>query len=81
MLNEFNIIEKYFKPLALNNQGSLKLSDDIFFDKKKHIAVSVDTYTEGLHFLYPSKPNFFEYPDRDLAPLCPLAAVPPFPDP
>jgi len=35
MLNEFNIIEKYFKPLASTNQGSLKLNDDIFFDKKK----------------------------------------------
>ena len=29
----------------------------------------------------PSKPSFLEYPDLDLAPLCPLVAVPPLPEP
>ena len=34
-MNEFDIIKKYLKPLAVKNLGALQLSDDIFFDKKK----------------------------------------------
>ena len=40
-MNEFVLINKYLKPLALKNPGALKLADDIFFDSKKkncHIA-------------------------------------------
>jgi len=58
-MNEFNIINKYLKPLALNNLGAYNLDDDIFYDRKKNLAISVDTYTEGVHFLFPSKPDFF----------------------
>ena len=58
-MNEFTIISKYLKPLSLKNSGALKLSDDIFFDVKKRIAISVDTYVEGVHFINSSDPNKF----------------------
>ena len=58
-MNEFSLISKYLKPLSLNNPGALKLSDDIYFDSNKGIAISVDTYVEGVHFIDPSDPNKF----------------------
>ena len=57
-MNEFTIIKKYLKPLAIKNSGSLQLSDDIYFDKRKNIALSLDTYIQDVHFIS-SKPNFF----------------------
>ena len=50
-MNEFSIIRKYFSNLAKKNKGSFALSDDIFFDYKKKIGISIDTYVEGTHFL------------------------------
>ena len=50
-MNEFLIIKKYLSKLSQGNRGSLKLSDDIFFDYKKGIAISVDTFVEKVHFL------------------------------
>ena len=50
-MNEFSIIKKYFSNLAKKNKGSFALSDDIFFDYKKKIGLSIDTYNEGTHFL------------------------------
>ena len=38
-MNEFLLINKYLKPLSLNNPGSLKLNDDIYFDPKKKFAL------------------------------------------
>ena len=58
-MNEFEIIKKYLKPLAYKNSGALELNDDIFFDHKKNIVVSVDTYVEGVHFLYSKNPELF----------------------
>ena len=58
-MNEFALINKYLKPLSLKNPGALKLSDDIYFDAKKGIAISVDTYVEGVHFIDPSDPDKF----------------------
>ena len=52
-MNEFELIKKYFQKLSKNNPGSIKLNDDVFFDKKNKLVVSVDTYNEGIHF-----PNF-----------------------
>ena len=34
-MNEFELIKKYFLALTKNNKSSLKLNDDIFFDKSK----------------------------------------------
>ena len=56
-MNEFKLINKYLKPLSLKNPGALNLSDDIYFDAKKGIAISVDTYVENIHFIDSSNPN------------------------
>ena len=56
-MNEFELVKKYFQNLSKNNPGSIKLNDDVFFDKKNKLVVSVDTYNEGIHF-----PNF-KFPD------------------
>ena len=55
-MNEFSIIKKYLSKISKGNRGSFNLSDDIFFDFKKKIAVSIDTYNEGTHFLNFSNP-------------------------
>ena len=42
-MNEFVLIQKYFKKLTYNNPAALELNDDVFFDKKRNIVVSTDT--------------------------------------
>jgi thiamine-monophosphate kinase len=56
-MHEFDLIKKYFSKLSKLNKASLKLNDDVFFDKKKSLVVSVDTYIEGVHFLDFKKPD------------------------
>ena len=56
-MNEFQLIKKYFAPLSTNNKGSFNLADDIFFDYKKKIGISVDTYIEKIHFLNFKNPD------------------------
>ena len=56
-MDEFTIIKKYFQKITINNPGAKKLNDDVFFDKKNNLVVSIDTYNEGVHF-----PNF-KYPN------------------
>ena len=56
-MDEFQIIKKYFQKIVKKNPSALKLNDDVFFDKKKGLVVSLDTYIEGVHY-----PNF-KYPD------------------
>ena len=56
-MNEEFIINSYLKKLSKNNPSSLNLNDDVFFDKKKKLVISVDTYNEGIHFLNFSKPD------------------------
>jgi len=55
-MDEFELIKKYFQNISNNNPSAKKLNDDVFFDKKNKLVVSVDTYNEGIHF-----PNF-KYP-------------------
>ncbi len=50
-MEENKLILKYIQKLSKNNPYALKLNDDVFFDKKKKIVLSVDTYNEGIHFL------------------------------
>ncbi len=50
-MDEFTLIEKYFKKLTYNNPSALNLNDDVFFDKKNNVVISTDTYLEGVHFL------------------------------
>ena len=56
-MDEFNLIKKYLKNLSFDKSSTLQLNDDVFFDKKNSIVVSVDTYNEGTHFINFNKPN------------------------
>ena len=56
-MDEFDLIKKYFQKNSNNNPSAKKLNDDVFFDKKNKLVVSIDTYNEGVHF-----PNF-KYPN------------------
>jgi len=56
-MHEFDLIQKYFSKLSKFNKASLNLNDDVFFDKKKSLVVSIDTYNEGVHFLDFKKPD------------------------
>jgi thiamine-monophosphate kinase len=56
-MHEFDLIKNYFQKLSKKSPSALKLNDDIFFDKKKRLAVSVDTYIEGNHFIDFKKPD------------------------
>ena len=50
-MHEFDLIRKYFSKLSKINKYSLELNDDVFFDKKKSLVISIDTYNQGTHFL------------------------------
>ena len=52
-MDEFDLIGNYFRRLTKNNRSALNLNDDVFFDKKRELVISVDSYNEGIHF-----PNF-----------------------
>ena len=56
-MHEFELIRKYFSRLSKTNKASLNLNDDVFFDKKKGLVISIDTYNEGSHFLDFKKPD------------------------
>jgi thiamine-monophosphate kinase len=56
-MHEFELIKNYFQKLTKKNPGSLNLNDDVFFDKKNKLVVSVDTYVEGSHFINFKKPD------------------------
>ena len=56
-MHEFQLINKYFSSIIKHNKSALNLNDDVFFDKKKEIVISIDTYNEGYHFID------FRYPD------------------
>ena len=55
-MDEFELINKYFQKITINNPSAKNLNDDVFFDRSKNLVVSIDTYNEGFHF-----PNF-NYP-------------------
>jgi len=56
-MHEFELINKYFSKLSKNNKGSLRLNDDVFFDKSKNLVISIDTYIQGTHFIDFKKPD------------------------
>ena len=56
-MHEFELIKNYFQKLSKKSPSALNLNDDVFFDKKKKLVVSVDTYTEGNHFINFKKPE------------------------
>ena len=49
-MHEFELIKKYFSKITKDNKSALNLNDDVFFDKKKGLVISIDTYNEGTHF-------------------------------
>jgi len=56
-MHEFELIKNYFQKLSKKSPSALNLNDDVFFDKKNRLAISVDTYTEGNHFIDFKKPD------------------------
>jgi len=56
-MDEFKLIKDYFQKVSKKNSAAKHLNDDVFFDKKKNLVISVDTYNEDIHF--PS----FKYPN------------------
>jgi len=50
-MHEFELIKNYFQKLSKKSPSALNLNDDVFFDKNNKLVVSVDTYTEGNHFI------------------------------
>ena len=56
-MNEIQLIDRYLKKLTKRHSSSLGLNDDIFFDKSKKLAISIDTYVEKVHFLNFKEPD------------------------
>jgi len=56
-MHEFELIKNYFQKLSKKSPAALNLNDDVFFDQKNKLVVSVDTYTEGNHFINFKKPE------------------------
>ena len=56
-MDEFKLIKNYFHQISSDNKFALNLNDDVFFDKKKKLAISIDTYIQGIHFLDFKKPD------------------------
>ena len=57
LMDDEKIIKKYFYKLSKNNPSSLNLNDDVFFDKKKQLVISTDTYNEKIHYKNLSHPD------------------------
>ena len=58
-MNEFAIIRKYLRSLSKKDPNALNLSDDIYFNNKKKIGITVDTYVDGVHFINSKNPSHF----------------------
>ena len=56
IMNEFKIINDYFKVLSKKNPAAKNLNDDVFFDSKSGMVISIDTYNSNVHF------KGFKYP-------------------
>ena len=56
-MHEFELINNYFLKLANKSKSSLNLNDDVFFDEKNKLVVSVDTYVYKNHFLNFNRPD------------------------
>ena len=59
MITENKIIKKYLRKLSFNNNKSLNLEDDVYYDNTKKIVFSTDTYEEGIHFIKSKNPENF----------------------
>ena len=54
-MNELEIINSIKK--IIKDPSALKLNDDVFFDKKKSLVASIDTYNEKTHYMNFKYPN------------------------
>ena len=54
-MNEFEIINNLRK--IIKSPKALNLNDDVFYDKKKSLIASIDTYLEKTHFLNFKNPD------------------------
>ena len=50
-MHEFELVNNFFSNLSKQNVSALGLNDDVFFDKKKKVVISVDTYNINTHFV------------------------------
>jgi len=50
-MHEFELVNNFFSNLTKHNISALGLNDDVFFDKKKKLVISVDTYNINTHFV------------------------------
>ncbi len=60
-LSEFDLIEKYFKPLASAESGAGELANDAAVLSPKeghHLVVTMDTLVSGVHFFEFTPPDF-----------------------
>tara|TARA_B100000029_G_scaffold266566_1_gene262468 strand:- start:1543 stop:2502 length:960 start_codon:yes stop_codon:yes gene_type:complete len=56
-MHEFELINNYFTKISKNNKFALNLNDDVFFDNKRGVIVSVDTYNIKNHFINFKNPD------------------------
>jgi len=56
-MHEFELVNNFFSKLSKHNVSALNLNDDVFFDKKKKIVISVDTYNINRHFINFKSPD------------------------
>ena len=59
-MDEFGLIARHFAPLAAGSQASRQLRDDIALidlPGSRHLAVTVDTVVEGVHYLAGTTPD------------------------
>ena len=56
-MHEFELINNYFSKIAKKNKSALNLNDDVFFDKKRGVVISIDTYNIGTHFFNFKSPD------------------------
>ena len=56
-MHEFELIKNYFSKIVKNNKSALNLNDDVFFDEKRGVVISVDTYNIGTHFINFKSPD------------------------
>ena len=56
-MHEFELINSFFSKISKKNKSALKLNDDVFFDEKTGVVISVDTYNIGNHFINFKSPD------------------------
>ena len=56
-MHELELIKNYFSKIAKKNKSALNLNDDVFFDKRRGVVISVDTYNIGTHFFNFNSPD------------------------